>query len=58
MNMNKHVKPLPKCGYLRTTAEEFFPELKGLKRNTCTSRDACSSKFIPVNFWFPTQQTN
>ena len=56
--MNKHVKPLPKCGYLRTTAEEFFPELKGLKRNTCTSRDACSSKFIPVNFWFPTQQTN
>ena len=23
-----HVKPLPRCGYLQTTAEEFFLELK------------------------------
>ena len=29
----KHVKPLPKWGYLRRTAEEFFPDLKGLKRD-------------------------
>ena len=33
----KHVKPLPKWGYIRRTAEEFFPDLKGLKRDVSTT---------------------
>ena len=33
----KHVKPLPKWGYIRRTAEEFFPDLKGLKRPNTTA---------------------